>query len=379
MIKVISQLLTGQCQTEITHSISISKFKNKMKNLKLIALIAGLLSLNACTDEESPQLPKGAYENGYFISNEGPFQNGTGSITFVGEDGTVEQNVYKAINGEDLGNIVNSISLAGDHAYMVVNNSNKIVVANRYTMQKIAVIEGTGIQNPRYFVANDTRAYVSNWGDPLNPDDDFISVIDLSSNQIISTIAVGEGPENMQLLQDKLYVTLEGGWSQNNELVIIDTDQNTIVNTIIIGDVPNSIVEDGAKNVWILCGGNPSYASIETPGALYKLSALDQDVSYFEFEATEHPDHLSFEGGRLYYNLNGKVYSVESKSVLLPGDAMSGFDGFYYALKTYNGLLFAADAKDFASEGSLKVFDLTSGVLLETITTGIMPGDIAFQ
>lgn len=350
-----------------------------MKNLKSIVLILVLLSINACTDDESPQLPKGVYENGYFISNEGPFENGTGSITFVGEDGTVEQNVYKSINSEDLGNIVNSISLFGDHAYIIVNNSNKIVVANRYTMQKIAVIEGDKINNPRYFIANNNKGYVSNWGDPLNPNDDFIAVIDLNTSSITSTIAVEEGPENMHVVQNNLFVCLEGGWGMNNQIVVIDTDTDLVKRSISIGDVPNSISADDLGNVWVLCGGKPSWTGNESPGSLFKIGAGNYAVSKFEFALTEHPEHLTMEAEHMYYSLNGKIYMMDSKSSELPNESMSGFDGYYYSMKVNNGELFATDAKDFNSEGLLKVFNLTSGVLLESITTGIIPGDIVFQ
>jgi hypothetical protein len=48
-------------------------------------------------------------------------------------------------------------------------------------------------------------------------------------------------------------------------------------------------------------------------------------------------------------------------------------------MKGHNGKIYATDAGDFASEGTLKVFDSSSEVLLETNATGIIPGDIVFQ
>ncbi len=350
-----------------------------MKTLKLIAFLCLLAVLNSCSENDEPTIPKGDFENGYFISNEGPFQNGSGTITFVGGDGTIAQNIYKTINGEDLGNIVNSIILEGDNAYIIVNNSNKIIVANRYTMEKITTIEGEDVNNPRYIIANGNTAYVSNWGDPLSSVDDFIAIIDLNTNTVINTIAVGEGPENMQIENDNLFVNLQGGWGINNQVIVINTNSNSIASSITVGDVPNGIEKDGFGNVWILCGGTPSWAGIETGGSLNKVNANNFQVSNFEFETTDHPDNFSGESGMLYYSLNGKIFGMDSKASELPNENISGLDGFYYNIKAFNGDLYTLNAKDYVSEGELKVFNLGSGTLLKTIETGIVPGDISFQ
>ena len=124
----------------------------KSTKIKLLALI--LAVLNSCSDDKVIEKESGAYANGYFITNEGPFQNGSGSITFVGDDGIVSQNVYRTVNGEDLGNIVNSMYVIDKRGFIVVNNSSKVVVVDRETMEKIAVIQGNGIDNPRHFIVS---------------------------------------------------------------------------------------------------------------------------------------------------------------------------------------------------------------------------------
>jgi YVTN family beta-propeller protein len=346
----------------------------------LLIVLITLLFLTSCSDDDDPiVVPLGDFENGYFISNEGPFNNGTGSITFVGDDGTIVQNAYKSVNNEDLGNIVQSIALANQNAYIIVNNSNKIVVANRYTLEKITEIKGEDIKNPRYFVAEGTTGYLSNWGDPFDTSDDFIAVIDLNSNTVTETIAVGEGPEEMLLENSKLYVNLQGGYGQNNQVIVINTNSNLVENTIEVGDVPNSIQSDGTGTIWVLCGGKPNWTGDETSGQLYKIASSSNETSSISFGGTEHPDLLVLEDGNLFYNLNGKVFKMDSKTTSLPEQAITGWDGFYYVMKGHNGKIYATDAGDFASEGTLKVFDSSSEVLLETNATGIIPGDIVFQ
>ncbi len=351
-----------------------------MKKSNLLFYVAFLaIFISSCTDDDiEPVEPKGDYENGYFVTNEGPFQNGTGTITFVEDGGAVSQNVYKTINGEDLGNIVNSMHISDDKGYIVVNNSGKVVVVNRYTMEKEDVIVGESINNPRYFVAGNGKGYISNWGDPFNPEDDFITVISLESNSILTTIPVGEGPENMLLEGGNLYVCLEGGYSQNNKIVVINTDDNSVETNLEVGDVPNSIVIDRNSDVWVLCEGKPDYTGDETNGRLYKIESGSNVLSSIDFSSTQHPNLLNYDNENLYYVLDKKVYSIGIGDTELPTEAIDGLEGAYYAMNIDNGELYATDAGDYSSEGSLKVFNLVSGDLMETITTGIIPGQVVF-
>ena len=351
-----------------------------MKKSNLLFYVAFLaIFLSSCSDDEpDPIEPKGDYENGYFVTNEGPFQNGSGTISFVEDGGSVSQNVYKQVNNEDLGNIVNSMHIADDKGYIVVNNSNKVVVVNRFTMEKEEVILGDDIVNPRFFVAGGGKGFISNWGDPLNTDDDFITVISLSNNQVLTTIPVGEGPEKMLLDGGRLYVCLQGGYGSNNKVVVINTEDNSIIENLIVGDIPNSILYDRNSDIWVLCQGKPAYTGDETNGSLFKIQAGSNELTSIEFTSVQHPSLLNYEEENLYYNLDGKVYRFGINDTELPTEALTGLNGFYYAMNIDSGELYATDAGDYASEGTLKVFNLVSGDLMQTISTGIVPGQIVF-
>ncbi len=343
-------------------------------------LVTAVLLFASCSSDDTPQPgPQGDYVNGYFVTNEGPFNNGTGTITFVGDDGNLNQHIFKTVNNEDLGNVVQSMYIAKDNAYIIVNNSNKIVVANRYTFKKLGVIT-EDIRNPRYMVAQNGVGYISNWGDALDPTDDFIAVINLNNNKVVRTIPVGEGPEKMLVIKDKLFVNLKGGWNHNDKVAMIDLLSDEVKEEISVGDMPNSIVDDGKGNVLVLSGGITWPAASESAGKLVKFSsATGSVISEYEFEKNEHPNFLNMDNGKLYYNLNGKVYVTNNSAILQPGDEVNGIDGFFYSMTIYGGDLYATDAKDFASEGELKVFNIAGGNLVETYTTGIIPGSVVFQ
>ena len=350
-----------------------------MKTLKnLIYLLIVFTLISSCSSDDEPlPAPLGDYENGLLITNEGPFQNGTGTITYISEDyETVEQQIFNQVNSEDLGSIVQSIGFNYDVAYIVVNNSNKIEIVNRYSFELISSIT-EGLMNPRYFISTGTNGYVTNWGDPFDNTDDYIAVIDLFSQTITSTIPVAFGPEKLILMNDVLYVAHQGGYGQNNILSVIDTSNNTLASTIEVGDVPNSmIVLD--NNLWILCGGNPDYTGNETNGKLVKINVSDNSVDQvFDFLISEHPKHLSVDGSRLIYNLNGVVYSKDETDISLPQESI--ISGTFYAMTTKDGKLYATDAGDFASNGVLKIVDLSTNSEIQNIPTGIIPGGVYFN
>jgi len=327
----------------------------------------------------SPYLGDFAY--GYFVTNEGPFGSGTGTITYIADNGTVVQNAYQvANNGEVLGNIVQSMTINNDKAYIVVNNSHKIVVVNSYTLEKITVIEGDDINNPRNVVIIGNTAYVSNWGNASVATDDFIAVINLDTNEVTTTIPVGEGPDKMLVENNKIYVNLQGGRNsnQNNKVEVIDVNSNTVSSTITVGDSPNSIIKDSNDAIWVLCGGKPYYADVETSGKLIKIEN-DEVTLTLDFESnTTHPEHLTINGNDLIYTYNGNVFSTDVNSTELNTTTLDGLAGFYYSMNTKNNKLYVTNAGDFASEGTLKIFDLNDNSEIISISTGIVPGNIVF-
>jgi YVTN family beta-propeller protein len=346
-----------------------------LKNLFKILIISILIS--SCSDDDRILPSLGYYENGILVTNEGPFQNGTGTITYISDDyTTIEQQVFNQVNSEDLGSIVQSIGFNDELAYIVINNSNKIEVVNRYSFGSISSITD-GLMNPRYFFSSGTNGYVTNWGDPFDNTDDYIAVIDLLSQTITSTIPVAFGPEKLILMNNVLYVAHQGGYGQNNILSVIDTSNNTLASTIEVGDVPNSMVVL-ENNLWVLCGGNPDYTGNETNGKLLKIDVTDNSVvQVFDFLTSDHPKHLSADGSHLIYNLNGVVYSKDEADISLPQESI--ISGTFYAMTTKDGKLYATDAGDFASNGTLKIVDLSTNSEIQSIQTGIIPGGVYFN
>lgn len=350
------------------------------RNLLFLSTILSLLI--SCSDSEPiiPSEPLGAYEKGILISNEGPFANGHGSVTFIDKKlEYIEQNIYQHVNVNDhVGNVLNSIGFSENKAYLIANVSNRITVVDRYTFERKNLIQN-GLNNPRYFEAVGTIGFVTNWGNPLDNEDDYVAVIDLTTENVITQIPVSFGPEKMIALGRKLYVAHKGGYGHNNIISVIDADAYEVEAEIQVGDVPGSMVDDFKGNLWVLCEGIPVWTGTETNGSLVRINTNTNEITLeLDFGAQNHPQFLTGDTGNLYYNLNGNVYKMRDTDSELPTkEALSGL--YFYNMIVSEGILYGLDAKDFASVGSLEVYNIANNAFIKTIPAGIIPGGIYFN
>ena len=356
----------------------------------LLTVVAATLLLTSCNNETDIPVytPRGDYEGGVLVVNEGPFQNGSGTVTYVSNDLLESTDaIYKAENTEDIGNILQSMVLYGNQAFLVVNNSHKIKVVNRFTFIKEGTID-EHLVNPRYAVVVNENLYVSNWGDAAKETGSFIAVFDVNTLAFKSSIPVSFGPEKMQVIGDMIYVAHAGSrfikadksYEYNNIISVINSKLSTVETEIEVAFVPNSMGVDNENNLWVLCGGVPSWTGAETDGFLYKINSISDEVdTTYKFEGT-HPIHLTIDGSNILYAVSSSVYKMHTSSALLPLDVYIETEAkSLYGLKASNGFLFVTDAKDYASAGSLVIYNHISKEKLNTVATGIIPSGIYFN
>ena len=360
---------------------------NTIKKISYLLLLS--VFFFACEKDPAPQVeeqqeeetiqPRGDYDLGLLVTNEGPFNTGSGTVSYISEDfTTVSHSIYNTVNNEDLGNIVQSMAFNGDTAYVIVNNSNRIVVVNRYTFEKLGVIE-TGIEQPRFMTVVGDTGYVTNWGDPFDNNDDFIAVVDLNTNTVTSSIAVDFGPEAITYTAGKVYVAHQGGFDYNNKITVLNPTDNTIITTVDVGDVPESMVVIGDELV-VLCSGKPSWANEETAGSMVTINTTNntvtQSLAFPNF--SDHPTNLTAQNSDVYYTLNGEVYAMDIAAGVLPASSIIS-NAFFYSMTVHNGKLYATDALDYQSDGLLRIYDLATNQEIQSITVGLIPGGVYFN
>ncbi|MGS0524072.1 YncE family protein [Zobellia nedashkovskayae] len=352
-----------------------------MKQVSILVAMAALFAVSCSNDDDGVVIEevKGDYQNGILIANEGPFNNGSGTVTYISNDSLlVKDAIFKLENNEDVGNILQSIAFDEELAYIVVNNSHKIHVVNRYTFKSEAVIE-EGLLNPRYMTVANGKGYVTNWGDTADETDDYVSIIDLNANVVSSFIPVELGPEAITSNSDFVYVAHKGAFGVNNKVSIIDASTDAVTSTLTVGDIPNSMQWDSSGNLWVLSGGASEFTGTETNGALTEIDASNNRIiQTFDFGTTQHPGDLSIDDDTFYFRMSNGIYSFGSESDALPTEAYIN-DVSFYSMTVNDGKLYGTDAKDYASKGDLFIYDLNTKELTNTISVGIIPGGIYFN
>lgn len=341
-----------------------------MKTKQLIlGLFAAALTFTSCTDDEGVNfqpVPLGAYQNGILVVNQGTWNQGDASVSFVSDNFSDSENgVFNNVNNSPLGDVGQSIAFYNDLAYIIVNNSQKIEVVNRYTFESVSTIN-VGLDNPRYMAFANGKGYVTNWGTGAAADDDFIAVIDLSNNTVSSTIAVTEGPEQIITLNNNLYISHKGGYSHKNTISVINTADNSI-STITVGDVPDEMVLDATNNIWVLCEGIPAWTGNETGAKLIKINTSDNTIATtLDFGATDHPTVIAQKSGKLYYHLDNEIYKMDETDTTLPTTSVISQALTEGDLAIKDDKLYGTRADYLTGDSELVVYDLSDNSLIDT-------------
>ena len=298
----------------------------KFSTLSLIVLLA----VSSCSDsDDSIPLLKGDFENGYFISNEGNFGKPNAAVTFIANDLTqVTQDVFSGVNSTTLGDVLQSIAFDDDYAFLVVNNSNKIEVVNRYTFQSVATITEK-ISKPRYALVENGKLYVTNSATKS------VEVYDAKTFAHLTTIAIETTVEEIKEDNGFIYV-MNAGYGTGKNITVIDINSNTVVKTLTVGDGLNSIeIEDGIL-----------YALHKT-GITKVTTSNNEIIGEIPFEeGLKNANKLEVADNFIYFFAGSKIFNV------------------------VDGKIFYTDVKGFKQNSEVLVYDL-NGKFLKSFTGGM--------
>lgn len=354
-----------------------------MKKIILSIVTLSLFMFSCSNDDDmTVSAPLGDYENGVLIVGEGGF-NTSGTVSFVSEDtGATTNDIYFDVNNEEVGSFFQSIGFNGDLAYLVVDNGT-ISIVNRFTFEKTGSIT-TGLSSPRYITFANGKGYVSNWGDTSSDTDDFIAVVDLTTNTVDSTISVGLGPEQVLVNGNKLFVSHKGAFGINNIVSVINVIDAS-VETITLDDKPDEMIINNEGELVVLSEGATLFDANfnvigHTDGSLNKINLSDNSIiSSLSFTNGEHPSLMSYSNGTLYYALNNKVYSLLDSDSTLPTNSIIDLTvGFAYGMSVNDNKLYVNDA-NFSGQSELVIYDLSSFSEINSFQVGLAASKIYFN
>jgi hypothetical protein len=350
-----------------------------MKALFIPAIIIAasiLLLTTSCKKDDNDHIA-GKYANGILISNEGPFMDGTGTVSFYDpENKTIENKIFEITNNRPLGNIVQSLAVFNGKAFIIVNNAGKVEVVDAGTFESEAVIEG--LTSPRYFLGiNNSKAYISDWSGG-------IAILDLNTYTKTGTITTGASPDQMLADENRVWVINSAGWASDSTVTIIDSQTDNPLQTIVVGDNPAGIVKDANGKIWVLCGGisdwmNPANS---TKGSLVRINPVDFSIeTSIVLEGSDFGPRLAINGAgdKLYYSFLGNIYVHDVNfASAFKSDPVISKACYALGIDPLSGEIYISDPLDYAQPGVIYRYDANGGTMLDSITAGIIPGYFLF-
>jgi len=362
-------------QVRHDHLRSLKQPFNKNKKMKLVYCLFSLLLLSSCVKDKPQDPVKTAVtvnsETNVLITNEGNFGWGTGTISLYdpGTGAVIEKYDQQQNGGVTLGNVCQSMTRYNDHYYIVMNNANKIVVANASDFVRTGIING--FNSPRYFLPiTYNKAYVSDlYANSLQ-------IVDLNSNTISGSIPCMKGSEEMVLIYNKAFITN----SNSDYCYVINTATDALIDSINVGRGSSSICLDKYSRIWVLSSGS---SSASQAGKLSRINPVTLQVEQsLSFNAGESPYKLRINKTHdtLYY-LNNGVYQFQISSASLNSNPLIGqgskiFYGLGVNPKDYT--IYVSDAIDYVQRSKIEVYK-PDGSFITNFNAGIISNGFVFE
>ena len=280
----------------------------------LLVLLISVLILSSCRTDD-PIIYSTTYDTGggtqptgditgMYVLCEGNMGSNKCTLDFL--DLTTAQyhrNIYSERNPEtvkELGDVGNDIKVYGSRLWMVINCSNKVEVANVTTAKRIGQVE---IPNCRYLAFHENYAYVSSFAGPVMGGDlqlGLVYKVDTLSLQIVGRVEVGYQPEEMAILDGKLYVANSGGYmapDYDHTVSVIDLNSFTLERTIDVGLNLHRVRADKYGQLWVTSRGNYE----DVPAKVYCLQQSSDGYAAVGDEISATISDMCIVGDSLYY------------------------------------------------------------------------------
>ena len=342
------------------------------KKIATLVFASALLFNISCNNDDDPIVnqPKGAYENGILVVNEGSFTSPTGEISFINNDfSSIENSIFKKNNNDELlGSVIQTIGFQGDNAYLVSNVPNKIEIVNRYTFKKVATVTNN-LDNPRYIAFSGNQYYVTN--------NNFFDVMKLnvynSDNTFVKSINFDNAAEKVVEANGNIVVQTDG--------VTYDSDYNELPTGYTISIVKPStnevskvvtLPENGIIRDLISYNGDAyALASDNTNSYIYKINSSTGAFSTTTLSGIPQVQKLRIDGASYYFADNGNnIYAMTIGSSSVPTSPIVTAPGYLYGFNVIDGIIYTSDA-NFTGSSKIYAYSTTNGSLIKSFDAGI--------
>ncbi len=224
--------------------------------LWLVCILMSGTVLVSCSDDDKPApIPEPVVvKHGLYILNSGSWGSNNSTLDFYNfENGELNENIYEAVNGKELGDTANDLLVYGSKIYIAVNVSNQIVITDMdgKSLQQITPENGgSAVAGPRCLAAYGGKVYVSLY-------DGYIARIDTTSLTIEAKVEVGVGVEQMCINEDKpsLYAAISSNPLPSSLVKEVDLTSFKVTKELDVVINPTQIAIDKNGYLYVLSSG----------------------------------------------------------------------------------------------------------------------------
>ena len=313
-------------------------------------------------------------QGGLYVLCEGNMGSNKARLDYMNlETGTYYSNRYGAQNPKqvkELGDVGNDIAVYGNKLYAVINCSHKVEIMDLQA-HRIGQVD---IPNCRYLAFHGDKAYVSAYVGSLADPDLLGSVfeIDTATLQITREVKVGHQPDELCVVDDKLYVVNSGGYLTNrydSTVSVIDLTSFTELQKIPVGLNPTRLRVDEHKHLWICCQGN--YKDVQPEVVVHDLNNVIKriDTPCANISIYDHTAYILDNTNKKLLGISTNDY--QQSTIDLP---LSTYENPYGLLATKDAL-YVTDAKNYVSSGVLHCYSYDGRERWQALT-GDIPGHL---
>lgn len=336
---------------------------------------------------------------GFYLVNEGNMGSNKCTLDYFDYfTGLYARNFYAERNPnviKELGDVGNDIGIYGSKLYVVVNCSHKVEVLDSRTGTRLGQVN---IPNCRYVRFYRGKAYVSSYVGPVLIDPDApkgaVYEVDTTSLKVTRKVSVGYQPEEMEIVDDYMYVANSGGYrvpNYDNTVSVIQMVDFKQVQQIPVGINLHRLKKDRYNKLWVTSRGD--YQS--RPSRMY---VLDKRRGYNQMIVTDTlpfgVSNMAIRGDSLYFystewnnytqsnTITYGIVDVRTKRLVSDNFITDGTDKeitipYGIAVHPETGDILVTDAKNYVSSGTLYCFD-RQGRKKWSVRTGDIPAHITF-
>lgn len=336
---------------------------------------------------------------GFYLLNEGNMGSNKCTLDFYDyHTGLYARNFYSERNPsviKELGDVGNDIAIYGSKLYVVVNCSHKVEVLDARSGIRLGQVD---IPNCRYVRFHRGKAYVSAYVGPVLIDPDAprgaVFEVDTTSLAITRKVTVGYQPEEMEIIDDYMYVANSGGYrapNYDNTVSVIQMIDFKQVEQIPVDINLHRVRQDQYKQLWVTSRGD--YNSHPA-----RLFVLQKRRGHNQMEVVDTLDvpvsDMAIHGDSLYYfatnwsnytqknTISYGIIDIRSHQVVSDNFITDGTDRditipYGIAIHPLTGEIFVTDAKNYVSSGTLYCFT-PDGRRKWSVRTGDIPAHITF-